>query len=59
VRKGRETTTVASAEERDRRIRRPGDLAEFFASSPLREVELNLDRLQDGPREVQLWLPAR
>jgi predicted nucleic acid-binding protein len=41
---------VVSAEEWEHKTRRPGNLAELFAESPLRKVP----RMKDGPREVEL-----
>jgi len=54
TRNGRKAVIVVSAEDWERRTRRRGNLAEFFASSPLRDVELDLDRLPDGPRDIPL-----
>ena len=54
TRNGKKTVVVVSAEEWERRTRRRGNLAEFFAASPLRGSELDLDRPEDGPREVTL-----
>jgi hypothetical protein len=45
---------VASADERDRKSRRQGNLAEFFASSPLPGADLDTRRVPDGPRELHL-----
>ncbi len=51
---GRTAVVVVSAEEWERKTRRPGNLAEFFAESPLRDSGLVASRTQDGPREVDL-----
>jgi prevent-host-death family protein len=51
---GHTTVVVVSAEEWERKTRRPGNLAEFFAESPLRGVELKVSRRKDGPREIDL-----
>ena len=48
---GRTAVVVVSAEEWERKARRPGNLAEFFAESPLRGSGLDAGRTQDGPRE--------
>ena len=48
---GRTAVVVVSAEEWERKARRPGNLAEFFAESPLRDSDLDAGRTQDGPRE--------
>jgi len=51
---GRTTVVVVSAEEWARKTHRPGNLAEFFAESPLRGSELKTPRVKDGPRKVAL-----
>jgi prevent-host-death family protein len=52
TRNGKKAVVVISAAEWERRNRRRGDLVEFFASSPLREEGLKIERLTDYPREV-------
>lgn len=54
TRNGRPAVVVVSAEEWDRKARRKGNLAEFFAASPLRDSGLEVVRLKDGPREIDL-----
>jgi prevent-host-death family protein len=54
TRKGRKTVIVVSAEEWERRTRRRGSLADFFAASPLRGSGLEVQRAQDDPRDIQL-----
>jgi prevent-host-death family protein len=54
TRNGQKTVIVVSAEEWERRTRRQGNLAEFFAASPLRDSGLEVERLRDGPRDVTL-----
>jgi prevent-host-death family protein len=51
---GHTAVVVVSAEEWERKTRRPGNLAEFFAESPLRGSSLKAPRTKDGPREVDL-----
>jgi prevent-host-death family protein len=51
---GRITVVVVSAEEWERKTRRPGNLAEFFAESPLRDSGIETPRKKDGPREGDL-----
>jgi prevent-host-death family protein len=51
---GRETAVVLSAGEYQRLTARKGSLLEFFQSSPLRGVELDLTRSRDTGREVEL-----
>ena len=54
TRNGRKAVVIVSAEEWDRRTRRVGTLADFFAASPLRDSDIDLDRVKDGPREIDL-----
>ena len=54
TRHGRTTAVVVAAEEWDRKTRRTGNLAEFLASSPLRQSKLRADRRKDRPRMVDL-----
>lgn len=51
---GRTAVVVVSAEEWERKTHRPGNLAEFFAESPLRGSGLKAPRAKDGPRKVEL-----
>ena len=54
TRKGKEAVVVVSAEEWQRKTTRKGNLAEFFAASPLRGTKLGITRTKDGPREIGL-----
>jgi prevent-host-death family protein len=54
TRNGQLTAVIVSAEEWERKTRRVGNLAEFFAASPLRDSNLQLERVQDTPRELDL-----
>lgn len=54
MRRGKETAVVLSIEEYRRLVRPRVSLVEFMRSSPLREVELDLDRSPDTGREVEL-----
>lgn len=54
TRRGRETVVVVAAEEWKRKVRRQGTLADFFAASPLHESGLEIERLEDGPRDLAL-----
>jgi prevent-host-death family protein len=54
TRNGLLTAVIVSAEEWERKTRRVGNLAEFFAASPLRDSQLQLDRAQNAPREIDL-----
>jgi prevent-host-death family protein len=51
---GRTTAVVVSAEEWERKSKRTGNLAEFFAGSPLRESGIEVKRRKDRPRKVGL-----
>jgi len=51
---GRTAVVVVSAEEWARKAHRPGNLAEFFAESPLRGSGLEITRTKDEPRKVDL-----
>jgi hypothetical protein len=54
IRKRRKTGVVVSAEEWERRVRRQGNLADFFAASPLGGSRLEVERLKDWPCETTL-----
>ena len=54
TRKGRTAAIVVGAEEWQRKTKRVGNLAEFFAQSPLRESGLKLRRLKESPRKISL-----
>lgn len=51
---GRTAVVVVSAEEWERKARRTGNLAEFFAESPLRGSRLRAQRAKDRPRRIDL-----
>jgi prevent-host-death family protein len=51
---GRTAAVVVDAAEWERKTRRTGNLAEFFAASPLRKSGLKIKRSKDGPRKVSL-----
>ncbi|MBX9778668.1 MAG: type II toxin-antitoxin system Phd/YefM family antitoxin [Xanthobacteraceae bacterium] len=54
TRNGRTAAVIVSAEEWERKSRRKGNLAEFFAASPLRGSGLVVERAKDRPRKVDL-----
>jgi prevent-host-death family protein len=54
TRHGQRTAVIVSAEEWERKTRRAGNLAEFFAASPLRDSAQQLERAKDAPREIDL-----
>ncbi len=54
TRHGRPAAVVVSAEEWERKSRRSGSLAEFFAASPLRGSGLEVERPRDFPEPPEL-----
>ena len=51
---GRMAAVGVSAEEWERKSKRKGNLAEFFAVSPLRGSGIEIERRRDRPRKVKL-----
>jgi len=54
TRQGRAAAVVVGAEEWERKTKRTGNLAEFFAGSPLRGSHLRVRRLKAQPRKISL-----
>jgi prevent-host-death family protein len=54
TRKGRTAVVIVDAEEWNRKTKRVGSLADFFASSPLRGSGLRLQRPKGRMRKVEL-----
>jgi prevent-host-death family protein len=54
TRNGRTAAVVVGAEEWQKKTQRVGNLAEFFAESPLRESGLRIHRLKERPRKTSL-----
>ena len=54
TRKGRGAVVVVSVEEWERKTKRSGNLAEFFAASPLRGADIQIERTADLPRAIDL-----
>ncbi len=54
TRYGRNAVVIVSAEEWARKTTRTGNLAEFFAASPLRGSRTKIERLKGGLRKVDL-----
>ncbi|MGA9496763.1 MAG: type II toxin-antitoxin system Phd/YefM family antitoxin [Terriglobales bacterium] len=54
TRHGRTAAIVVGAEEWQRKTTRVGNLAEFFAQSPLRGSGLKLRRSKQRPRKIDL-----
>lgn len=53
-RRGKQKVVVLSKEEYDRLTRPEGSLSEFLLNSPLAGTELNLERIRDLPRSVEI-----
>jgi prevent-host-death family protein len=54
TRNGHTAAVVVGAEEWQRKTKRAGNLAEFFAGSPLRGSNLKVRRLKAQPRKISL-----
>jgi prevent-host-death family protein len=54
TRNGRTAVVVVAAEEWERKTKRTGNLAEFFAASPLRGSDMKAKRVKDRPRKIDL-----
>jgi prevent-host-death family protein len=54
TRNGRTAAIVVGADEWQRKTKRVGNLAEFFAESPLRDSGLKIRRSKDRPRKISL-----
>lgn len=54
TRNGKPSVVVVSAEEWERKTARKGTLAEFLLDSPLRGLDLDVERLRDEPRDLSL-----
>jgi prevent-host-death family protein len=54
TRHGKEAVVVVSAEEWKRKTKRRESLAEFLLASPLRGSGLEIERLEDPPRKIDL-----
>ena len=54
TRKGRAAVVVVAAEEWAKKVKRKGSLLEFLLNSPLRGSGIDLERLKDEPREIDL-----
>lgn len=54
TRKGKRTVVVVPVEQWERRSKRQGNLAEFFAASPLSGSGLKIERTREAPRKATL-----
>jgi prevent-host-death family protein len=52
TRSGRRAVVVVSAKEWERKTKRKGNLAEFFAGSPLRGARVRIKRSNTKPRGI-------
>jgi prevent-host-death family protein len=53
TRNRRPAVVVVAADEWERKTTRKGNLADFFAASPLRGAEIAIERTRDLPREPE------
>ena len=54
TRHGKPSVVIVSAEEWARKTVRKGSLAAFLMASPLRDADLDLERVRDQPRDLDL-----
>jgi len=54
TRNGRRAVVVVAVDEWERKTKRTGNLAEFFASSPLRGSGLKVRRVKSRPRPIDI-----
>ena len=54
TRNGRHAVVIVAADEWERKVRRNGNLAEFFAASPLRGSKLRTRRSRSALRKTDL-----
>ncbi|MBV8538297.1 MAG: type II toxin-antitoxin system Phd/YefM family antitoxin [Alphaproteobacteria bacterium] len=54
TRNGRTAVVVVAVEEWERKTKRTGSLADFFAASPLRGSGLKVNRIKARPRKASL-----
>ncbi len=54
TRNGKPSVVMVSVEEWQRKTARKGTLAEFLMASPLRGIELDLERQRDEPRDLPI-----
>lgn len=54
TRRGKPSVVIVSAEEWARKTERKGTLAEFLLGSPLREADIDVERIRDIPGDLGL-----
>lgn len=54
--RGEESAYLVSAEDfhKLKKKKRKGSLLDFFQSSPMKDVQLNIERRKDKPRDIKL-----
>lgn len=53
TRSGVKAVVIVSNEEWERKTSRKGTLADFFATSPLRNSDIDISRVKDDPRDFE------
>jgi prevent-host-death family protein len=54
TRNGRTTAVIVAAKEWEKKTKRKGTLADFFAASPLRNSDVRIKRIRGRMRKVEL-----
>jgi prevent-host-death family protein len=54
TKRGKETVVVLSVEEYKKLTKPKSDLVDFFKNSPLHDIDIDLERDKDLPREIEL-----
>jgi hypothetical protein len=54
ARNSRTAAVIVTADDGERKSKRDGNLAEFFAASPLRGLVIKVKRLRGRPRQIDL-----
>jgi prevent-host-death family protein len=54
TRNGRKTAVLVSVEEWERKTKRKESLVDFLNRSPLRGLDIDLERVKDKPRDIDL-----
>ena len=54
TKRGKETVVVLSVEEYKKLTKPKTNLVDFFKNSPLHDIEIDLERDKDLPREIEL-----
>jgi len=54
LRNGKKAVVVVAAEEWERKTQRRGTLADFLSSAPVEGTALEVERIRDMPRDIDL-----